>query len=563
MAKKQTEIKTKPTNKKTVLKYIDDVLSGKVVACENIKHACERFRDFSKRPEYVVDWKILDRFVAFCGLLKHTTGVWYGQPLTLEPWQMFVVASTLCVLHRDTKLRVCRFLYLQIARKNGKTALTAALGLYLMIADGERDASIVVLANSLDQSKLNLKAVSDFAKWLDPKKKHLKIRHKDVKSKQGQLFIRAGDHRTLDGLNPSSCIIDEYHQGEKSTLEVMESGMGSRKQPLVIIITTPGVDPSKYCYSLRCRFIQILRGEIVDDSINPIIYELDDEDWRNPKGYIDREKYPNPVNFIKANPNLGVSVFAEYIHAQIEKSKNEVERTYGVIVKNLGCWVDTAQESAEDYCNDAEVRAVMREVDWEEFRGCTCYAGIDLASVNDINAVSFMIEKDGKYVFKTEYYLPEVTNNSPIVDDSVRTWSAMGYINVTPGNVMEYHRVLDRFRELRDEYGVSFYHIAVDKYNAAQLQVDLYAEGFPTQAFAQTIFNFNEPTKLLKMCIAKGVVEIDLNPVTRWCFANCVLKFSNNENCKCFKRNNNQSKKIDGVIAMQMALGGYLSEKTR
>ena len=232
----------------------------------------------------------------------------------------------------------------------------------------------------------------------------------------------------LDGLNTSFALIDELHEAPNNLMyNVIKSSMGSREQPLFVVITTAGFDVSSFCYQLRSYCCDILQDIAEDESQFAIIFTLDEDD-----------DYTNKDCWIKANPNLNISVYPDFIESEVNKAVNfEAERN-GVLVKNFNKWLKASTE--DDWLEEKYVVDAMQDVTMSDdcFNGLDCWCGVDLSSVSDVAAVSYMIQLDSKLYFFNDYYIPEDSVNTNINKDMFRNAGANGHINVTSGNVCDY-----------------------------------------------------------------------------------------------------------------------------
>ena len=270
------------------------------------------------------------RAIHFIEKLKHTKGEWAGQRFRLEPWQQFVLWNIFGWKNADGTRRF-RYAYIEIARKNGKTALSAGIGLYMLFADGESRPEVYSAATVKDQAKICFSDAVEIVKATDLKNYLTPYRNSIVyELKGGTMKPLSSDYGTHDGLNPSCGIIDEFHAHKDSGMfDVIKSAFGARRQPLMFVITTAGFNKSGACYAYRENVIKVLRGVNEDDSLFGIIYTLDDKsEWDDPKMWI------------KANPNLGVSLSADYLADQVKDAKNRPEAVRNVMTKNVDLWVD-------------------------------------------------------------------------------------------------------------------------------------------------------------------------------------------------------------------------------
>ena len=526
---------------KAYIQYPVDVISGNVIAGKHIKKACERFFSLMDDDRYMFLEEKVDKVIRLYHHLRHFKGRHSGKPFVLEPWQEWIIASIYGFYNKSDGSRLTQTVYIEVARKNGKTALAAGIGLNALINDDEDGAEVYFAANSKDQVKISAWPLcSNFAKAFDPKEKYLKVYRDTINFDKtiSWLKVLAADSTKLDGPNPSTFILDEYHAAKSNSLKaVLESGQGTRDNPLEIIITTAGFDKLGPCYELRTTATEILNGLKEDDSFFMAIYSLDEkDDWKD------------EANWIKSNPNMDVTVKSSYLRKEVRKAMNTPSDEVNVKTKNLNMWCD----SSDVWIPDDYILACSRKVDLADFTtNDDCFAGIDLSSTSDLTCVSFMIPKDGKLYFKTLYYLPEEALETKKNKEQYGEWVRLGFLKLTPGNVVDYDYILDDI--LSVDKRLYIVKVGYDSWNATQFVINATDKGLPMEPVSQSIGNFNRPTKEMERVILSGNVVIDNNPITRFCFRNVVMKLDHNGNTKPSKEY--RDKKIDGVISMIEAMG--------
>lgn len=526
---------------KAYIQYPVDVISGNVIAGKHIKKACERFFSLMDDDRYMFLEEKVDKVIRLYHHLRHFKGRHSGKPFVLEPWQEWIIASIYGFYNKSDGSRLTQTVYIEVARKNGKTALAAGIGLNALINDDEDGAEVYFAANSKDQVKISAWPLcSNFAKAFDPKEKYLKVYRDTINFDKtiSWLKVLAADSTKLDGPNPSTFILDEYHAAKSNSLKaVLESGQGTRDNPLEIIITTAGFDKLGPCYELRTTATEILNGLKEDDSFFMAIYSLDEkDDWKD------------EANWIKSNPNMDVTVKSSYLRKEVRKAMNTPSDEVNVKTKNLNMWCD----SSDVWIPDDYILACSRKVDLADFTtNDDCFAGIDLSSTSDLTCVSFMIPKDGKLYFKTLYYLPEEALETKKNKEQYSEWVKLGFLKLTPGNVVDYDYILDDI--LSVDKRLYIVKVGYDSWNATQFVINATDKGLPMEPVSQSIGNFNRPTKEMERVILSGNVVIDNNPITRFCFRNVVMKLDHNGNTKPSKEY--RDKKIDGVISMIEAMG--------
>lgn len=526
--------------------YATAVVNGEVIAGNYIKLACERYLSWFDRDDIYFDHTAVERVVNFISKLKHFTGSHNGKPFVLQPWQKWVIYNIFAWKWKHTNTRVIKNVYIEIARKNGKSAFASAIALYCLIADGEPNSEVELIANSRKQAGICFKMCTNFVQSLTKGKKNKYFKNYrdkiDFTPTKSMLQILSSDANSNDGWNSSTFICDEYHSHQNSAMyDVMKSSQGMRTQPLSIVITTAGFNRFSPCFEMRKTNVEIIQGTKEDDTQFSAIYSIDEGD-----------QWDDPSVWIKANPNLNITVKEQYLSEQVQQAKNNTTMEVSVRTKNFNQWLT----SSAVWISQDKLNEISQPLAIEDFTGSVCNMGVDLASVSDLTAVSIMVEKDDKYYFITRYYLPsEVIENHPNAT-LYKQWQKHGYLTVTNGNVTDYDYITNDIKAINQKLLIN--QIAYDQFNASQWAIQMTSEGLPIAPFSQALWNFNRPTKELERLILSNKVVIDDNPITRWCFQNCVLKFDHNENSKPTKQQANN--KIDGTIAMIQALGIVLAQ---
>ena len=545
---------------KEVMQYCDDVRTGKIPAGIHLRNAVTRFEKDLKNNNWTFEEKKFQKVVKFFAKLKHFTDVHARKPFKLEPWQLFIVANLYGFHNKDGRRRF-QTAYIEVARKNGKTAFMAGLSLYHLIDDNEGHPEILFAANSKDQAKIGFnmcKGFSDeFERKVDDDHKRLRRHHSDINfmnqvngdpSKYrdrypvGVIKNLAADDRKLDGYNCSLGIVDEYHSAKNSKVrDVLRSSMAMRLNPLLVTITTAGFDKTSVCYELRTLCTEIISGAKEDDSFFAVIFSMDEgDDWKNPDLWV------------KANPNLGVTVYPDFIEKQIQQAINSpATDEIGVKTKNLNIWCD----SSSTWIPDDHIIEATQKLNIEDFRGQECYVGVDLASNTDLTVVAYMFERDDKYYFFYDYYIPIETISRSVKKiyadrELYKQWVKAKFLKTTPGNVTDYDYITRDMLKVNEICPIEL--VYYDKYNATAWAIQCTDAGLNLDPFSQVIANFNIPTREFERLMLSGRVVLDDNPITRACLRNVELRKDFNGNVKPNK--DSAKKKIDGVIAMLQCL---------
>lgn len=536
--------------------YALDVQSGKITANRYIKQATKRYLDWFSRPNMEFKPQSVDRVENFISKLRHFKGEHAGKPFKLLDFQRFIISNMFGFYWKDEEgkpknRRVVQYVWFEVGRKNGKTALAAAILLYMMIADGEQSADCYFLSNSHKQALLAYEYAHKFTGGLDPKNKFFQRFRDSIKfpMTNSQISCLAADYKRIDGLNVFAGLIDEFHEAQNEKLYAnIVSGMQGRRNPLAIIITSAGFDMNGVAYTKRKEMIEILSGKVQDDSQLVFIYCLDEGD-----------DYKDPKVWIKANPSLGQTLYPDKLQIEVNRAQSPTVVPF-VKCKNFGVWGLTDYEKT--WLTHDEILNVTCDISLEQFDpdNTIVWLGVDLSSTCDLTALSMMVVEDGIYYFKTWYFLPSLSLQQNMNQEIYRKAINQHQLINTCGNVVDYDEVTKVILQIAERYTIGgvFY----DSYNATQWAIDCTAKGIPLIPFSQSLFSYNRPTKEMTRLVKMKNCRINNNILTRFCFDNSELKFDHNENCKPVKKGfaKGGSAKVDGVLSMLTALGGYLSQ---
>lgn len=524
-------------------KYAEDVLSGKIVAGQYIKLACKRYLSFFERDDMFFDTKAVDKAVNFIGKLKHFTGAHASKPFVLSGWEFWAICAIFGFKRKDNKTRVTRRAFIQVARKNGKSSLLAAISLYCLIADGEANAQVVFAANSAKQAALCFNMASTFLSGLDPKGKLFKRYRDKIKFDytKSEIIVTAADATKLDGLNVSMFCQDELEEAPNANLwNVLETSQGMREQPLAIAICTAGFDLSSFCYQMRQSNIEILTGKSVDDSTFVAIYELDEGDD------VEDEQV-----WVKANPNLDITIKSDYLRQQLQQAKNNPALHTSVVTKLFNVWLS----SSESWIDMNYILNSQKKWEYTDFQDSYAYLGVDLGATSDLTAVSVLVNQEDKFYIRNYYFLPSDCLTSSPNREKYKLWKKLGFLNVTNGNVTDYDEVSKKIQIINEQIPIT--QISYDAWNSSSWAIQMTNLGYNLVPYSQSIGSMNRPSKELQRLIMSGKIVLYPNPIDVFCFQNCVPKYDLNDNLKITKESWNQ--KIDGVVAMVTSLGGFLN----
>ncbi|MBA5234763.1 terminase large subunit [Pectobacterium aroidearum] len=546
-------------NVNAAMQYARDVISGKILACRYIKLACQRHIDDLQRSvndkdyAYRFDREKAERACRFVQLLPHSSGDWKGQKLTAEPWQLFIFSCIFGWLRKDTKKRRFTEAYIRVARKNGKSFFAAGIGMYMFCADGENAAEVYCGATQMRQAKKVFTPARQMARMLPAlqSKFNIDVWVDKLTRDDGSIFAPVvGDPG--DGDSPSCAIIDEYHEHDTDNLyQTMTTGMGARSQPLTLIITTSGSNLASPCYDKDNDVKAILDGMLPGDHIFGMIYELDKgDDWQD------------PVNLIKANPNIGVSVTREYLLNKLETARTVPRQTNAIKTKHLNMWVS----AASTFFSLEQWRAAEdRSLKFSDFKQDECIFALDLAAKLDLNAgiPIFVREIAGKrhyYCIGPMFWVPEDTVHSSDpkhakAAEKYQAWVNTGHLMATDGAEADYREILASVIDLQDNEQVRINMIPIDPSGATALSHELADNGFEPVNIRQDYTNMSPPMKELEAALAGGRFHHDGNPILMWCISNVIGKFVPGSDDIVRPTKGDKQSKIDGATALLMAIG--------
>lgn len=396
--------------------------------------------------------------------------------LHLELWQKAIVSAIFGIMDKTTGYRQFREVFIIVARKNGKTLFAAAIAAYMTYVDGEYGAKVYFLAPKLDQADLVYDAFYQIAQSDDELDSITKKRRSDIYIKAFNTSVKkiAFNSKKSDGFNPQLVVNDEMEawpgdQGLKQ-YEVMTSALGARKQPLIISIATAGYMNDGIFDELFKRATAFLKGNSREKRLLPFIYMIDDI-----------EKWDSIEELKKSNPNLGVSVSAEYYLEQIEIARNSISKKVEFMTK----FCNIKQNSAVAWLDYWDVMKCVHEekpLSLEDFKGCYCVGGIDLSRTTDLTAASIVINRDGINHIFTRFYMPQKRYEVAINEDNTpyNIYRDRGFLFISGENQVDYKDVYNWFIELVKVYKIKPLKIGYDRYSANYLVEDLKTAGFHT-----------------------------------------------------------------------------------
>ncbi|MCK2042555.1 terminase large subunit [Chromohalobacter sp. TMW 2.2308] len=538
-------------------KYARDVVAGRIPACKEVRQACQRHLDDLKAAKsrsfpYRFDRDAAEHASVFIQLLPHTKGRWARekQLVSLEPWQLFIVCAIFGWLKKKTGLRRFSEAYIEVERKNGKSVLAAAIANYMLCADGEYGAEVYCGATTEKQAwevfrpaRLMLKKSPALvsAAGIEVMAKNISI--PEDGSRLEPLIGDPGD-----GSSPSCSLVDEFHEHQSPNLyDTMLTGMGARDQGLMFIITTAGFNLAGPCYDKRRQVQQMLSGALPNDELFGIIYTIDQgDDWQD------------PAVLRKANPNFGVSVSEEFLLKAQRDAIRYPSRQNSFLTKHLNVWVSarTAWLNMADWHSSGDDGLTL-----DDFEGQECWLGVDLASKTDIAAIALLFrdeieDKNGRaktrWTVFVRSYLPEgaverASNNRAAYE----SWVNSGDLITTDGEELDFDIIREDIKDLAGRFDIQ--EIAYDPWRATQLAHQLMKDGAEVIEYRNTVQNMSPAMREMEAAITGSRWRHSADPVLTWMASNVVAKSDAKDNI--YPRKEKEENKIDGIIAILMALG--------
>jgi len=534
-------------------KYCEDIVNGTILSSNLVKLACQRHLDnlvqqHDSTYPFQFDSKLADKRCAFSELFPHIKGKWSGKPLKLEPHQIFIQCAVWGWVKKKNGKRRFRTVLVEVPRKNGKSFDAATTGLYMLSADSEKGSEVYSGATTEKQALEVFRPAWQMAKNTPAFLDHFGISLSGTPRNPTSIYKLSDMSRFEplvgnpgDGSSPHCAIIDEYHEHRTDVQYAsMDTGMGSREQALMFVITTAGSDTSTPCYEMHQRAVKVLNNTIQDDTFFAIIYGIDPEDNWN-----------DFDNWKKANPNYGVSVDEDYLRQKYNETMTDASKQNINLCKHLNLWTNAGvawmnmQKWAE--CIDTSLKV-------KDFIGHSCYCALDLASKIDICALTILFVTDSGFSVFTKYYLPADTVNLAGNEHYVK-WVKEGYITETPGARTDFKYIEDDIKLINSTYPIQ--ELAFDPHEATYLINNIMEwASFECIEINQGPSLMSEPMKELEALIYSAKIKFDGDPVITWMVGNVVKKQGRNSGpVKYYYPTKERAEaKIDGAVSLIMAV---------
>lgn len=540
-----TFILKKPSTNLLTNWYAEQVVEGNIIASEKVILACKRhlsdlekskLQVLSEEFPWVFDEELGHRPIRFIEkYCKPSKGNFKN--LILQPWQHFTLGSMFGWVHKDTKYRRFKEGLIFVGRKNGKTTKISGTSLYGVSKDGENGADIPLLANSMKQARLLFDEAKAMIKASPLLRKHFRPLRDAIHFDKtfSKIEPQASDSEKLDGLSTHIGIFDEIHEmKDYKLINVIKNSRGSREQPLLIYITTAGYQLDGPLVNYYEQGADVLNGVINDDRTFYYLAELDDP-----------EEFEKPEMWIKANPNLGVSIKLSDMIEDWEKAKRTPSERNDFITKRFNIFVNSSEQSFLDY--DVIKRNFENQYDISLLENKTCVGAFDLSESEDFTSacLEFPLE-NGKVFTLSHSWVPKkkvIANNEKIEYENLED---KGFLTIVEGDYVKLELVFDWFVKLSKKYRIE--KIMYDPAKAFRLVKDLESYGFKTEIVRQGPLTLTPALRDLEMLFIDGNVILNENPLLRWYINNVKLK--KHENGSWLPQKQNRYRKIDGFAAL-------------
>lgn len=545
-----------------IREYVELIKRGKIKTSARVRKVYTRLLKEIDRPpknfKYYFDEETGERPISFIETFCKQSQGDLGAPLKLELFQRAYIQALFGFLDKETGYRRFRETMFLVGRKNGKTTLMAGIALYLLTADYEGAAEIYSVATKKDQARKALTEAVNMIKQSPELRAVLKKRRNDVyfAATSSKFEALASDSNTLDGLNSHGVIIDELHAiRDRNLYEVMKQSTSSRRQPLIVMITTAGT--VRECifddmYEYACR---VADGEEVDEAFLPILYELDE-----------RSEWLDPKMWIKANPGLGKIKQVETLRSFVERAKKNPADRAGVLCKDFNAREnDSTAWLPFDVINNEATFDLVDVYDTYAIGGC------DLSSTTDLTCATLLIRKpNDKTVYVLQHYFLPQARIDELADKKQRSgghsndeapyklWAERGLLTACQGARVNYSDVTAWFVQMRERYKIDCWKCGYDRALAGYWVDEMTANGFTMDKVIQGTYTFSQPMRELGAALQDKLVNYNNNPVLKWCLSNTGKKEQGLNNIMPVKIS--EKRRIDGMVSLLNAWVVYVRD---
>lgn len=538
--------------------YYKKIKSGEIVACEEItqfyKRMCEEDAriDDSSFPFFFHEGygqRAIDFIETYC---KHYQGEHAGEFVKLELFQKAFIQTLFGWLEKKDGTRRFREYFFEVARKHGKSFLSACIAVYMLSYDEEPGAEIYTAATKLDQARIIYKAACNIIDQNPELSMSIKTGRYETNFPMMKSVLKPlpSESKSLDGLNIHFAALDEIHeQKDRNMYDVLRQGMKARRQPLIGCITTSGFRREGLYDSLHEYASSVAKGTITDDRFLPLVYKLDDvNEWTNPKMWE------------KANPGLGTIKSYVQLADDVERAKNDNSYLPTLLTKDF----DMKQNEVSAWLDFEEI---VNEQTFDMSQVAHSYAigGCDLSATTDLTCATLLIRKpndENVYVLQ-HYFIPQskldYLEQTKSKEAPYKLWAEQGWITINEGAAVDYSNVTKWFVQMVEEYDIRPLWICYDRALSGYWVPEMEEYGFEMEKTAQGPFTWSQPMKEMGAAFHEHKVVYNNNPILRWCLANTASKALNKDGIETIQPVKiQQNRRIDGMVSLLNAWVGYV-----
>lgn len=523
-----------------IKEYIDKIESGETIVGKKVKKIYKRLLKESEDNSlsFYFDEEVGERPIQFIETFCKQAEGEIGKPIKLELFQKAYIQALFGFLNRETNKRRFNETMFLVGRKNGKTTMLSAIALYMMIADGEGGAECYSVATKKDQASKAFKSACAMRSQSPEIRAIVKKRRTDmyIPTTFSSFEPLSSDSNTLDGLNAHLVIIDELHAiKDRNLYEVMKQSTSSRRQPLVVMITTAGTVRECIFDDIYDYANNVLDGTVKNDAFLPVLYELDKtEEWKDIKCWV------------KANPSLGTIKSYKYLKEQVQRAKDDFSSKKGILCKDFNVRSNTEEKWLDfDTINNEETFEI------KDLRGSYGIGGADLSSTTDLTCATILVLKDKKKYVLQHYFIPRDRIEEKSKEDSVpyQIWEEKGLLTTCEGARVNYTDVTNWFVEMHQEYDISALWVGYDPWGSQYWINEMQEVGFELIKVIQGAKTMSNPMKELEADLKEKKVIYNNNPITKWCLLNTSVEIDKNDNIRPVKGKKSKQR-IDGAVSL-------------
>lgn len=535
-------------------KYLTQIRKENIITSAEVRAIYETLdlqakdRDFPFRLDLNAGQHAIDFIEGFC---RHYEGELAGQLVKLDLWQKAFIQTLFGWVEKKSKIRRFREFMLLVARKNGKSMLSACIMVYMLVADGEPGAQCVSVATKYDQASIVYKTARKIIEQDEDLRAMVKpiIGGMEFKLTSSTMKALASNSKTLDGLNLHYVSCDELHaQADRNMYDVTRQGMKARKQPIFGSITTAGFAREGIYDSLFEYAQGVATGSITDLRFLPVLYKLDS-----------REEWTNPECWEKANPGLGTIKSREQLADDVEKAKNDPSYLPTLLVKDF----DIQENAASTWLTyQAAVNETVVSMDY--LKKSYAIGGCDLSATTDLTCATLLIRKpeDPRYYVLQKYFLPSARVNTvesaSRKEAPYRLWAEQGWLTICEGASVDFHAVTEWFVEMVRAYDIRPLWIGYDAALSGYWVPEMTEYGFDMDRVRQGPFTWTYPMKMMQGAFDDHLVVYQNNPMLRWCLLNTGKKSTNKDGIESIQPVKvSDTRRIDGMVSLLNAWVSY------